>query len=53
MCDIRDPALLSQLLTVHTNVTVFHSAGIKHVYESVDQPICYFDKNMLGSCMLF
>lgn len=50
--DVRDGALLRQLLREHGIEAVMHFAGLKSVGESVAQPLEYFDNNVQGSLSL-
>lgn len=51
--DIRDAALLDKLFASHPISSVIHFAGLKAVGESVEQPMCYYDNNVVGSLKLF
>jgi len=50
--DIRDRALLDQLLAQHPVQAVMHFAGLKAVGESVAQPLRYYDNNVGGTINL-
>ncbi|MDO4997480.1 MAG: UDP-glucose 4-epimerase GalE [Neisseria sp.] len=50
--DIRDRALLRRIFAEHPIETVMHFAGLKAVGESVQQPIKYYDNNVVGSLIL-
>lgn len=50
--DIRDEKLLEKIFGQHTINSVIHFAGLKAVGESVDQPIKYFDNNIVGTLTL-
>jgi UDP-glucose 4-epimerase len=50
--DIRDRALLDQLLTQHSVQAVLHFAGLKAVGESVAQPLAYYSNNVGGTVNL-
>ena len=50
--DVRDGALLDQLLQRETIDAVIHFAGLKAVGESVAQPLAYYDANVQGSLSL-
>ncbi len=50
--DIRDRALLDNLLFQHHVSAVMHFAGIKAVGESVNDPILYYDNNLSGTITL-
>jgi UDP-glucose 4-epimerase len=50
--DIRDLALLDQLIAQHKVQAVMHFAGLKAVGESVAQPLRYYDNNVHGSQVL-
>lgn len=50
--DIRDGALMCQLLTDFAPDAVVHFAGLKAVGESVAQPLKYYDNNVHGTLML-
>lgn len=51
--DIRDGALLAGIFANYPISSVIHFAGLKAVGESVEQPIRYYDNNVLGSLRLF
>lgn len=50
--DIRDTALLTQVLREHKIEAVIHFAGLKAVGESVSQPIDYYANNVHGTISL-
>jgi UDP-glucose 4-epimerase len=50
--DIRDRALLDQLLAQHSVQAVLHFAGLKAVGESVAQPLAYYSNNVGGTVNL-
>lgn len=50
--DIRDRALLDQLLAQHQVQAVLHFAGLKAVGESVTQPMRYYENNVGGTVTL-
>jgi len=47
--DVRDTALLRELMPAHGVEAVMHFAGLKAVGESVRLPLDYFDNNVQGS----
>lgn len=51
--DIRDGALLDKLFATYSIASVIHFAGLKAVGESVEQPMRYYDNNVVGSLRLF
>lgn len=51
--DIRDRQLLAGLFAAHPLQAVIHFAGLKAVGESVEQPLRYYDNNVVGSLHLF
>lgn len=51
--DIRDGALLEKLFATYPIASVIHFAGLKAVGESVEQPMRYYDNNVVGSLRLF
>lgn len=51
--DIRDGGLLERLFASYPIASVIHFAGLKAVGESVDQPMRYYDNNVVGSLRLF
>ena len=51
--DIRDGESLKALFRDHPISAVIHFAGLKAVGESVEQPMRYYDNNVLGSLRLF
>jgi UDP-glucose 4-epimerase len=50
--DIRDRALLDNLLALHQMKAVLHFARLEAVGESVDQPLRYYDNNLAGTITL-
>ncbi|WP_165313805.1 UDP-glucose 4-epimerase GalE [Vibrio ziniensis] len=50
--DIRDKALMVELLTKHKIDAVIHFAGLKAVGESVQKPLEYYDNNVNGTLVL-
>jgi UDP-glucose 4-epimerase len=50
--DIRDRALLDQLLAQHSVQAVLHFAGLKAVGESVAHPLAYYSNNVGGTVNL-
>lgn len=50
--DIRDRVCLDQIFSEHTVSGVIHFAGLKAVGESVEQPLRYYDFNVLGTVRL-
>jgi len=50
--DVRDRAVLDQLLQTQPIAAAIHFAGLKSVGESVEQPLAYFDNNLSGSITL-
>ena len=50
--DVRDGALVQQLLAEHRVSAVVHFAGLKAVGESVRQPLRYYDNNVAGTVAL-
>ncbi len=51
--DVRDGALLDKLFATYPVTSVIHFAGLKAVGESVEQPMRYYDNNVVGSLRLF
>jgi UDP-glucose 4-epimerase len=51
--DIRDAALLAKVFAAYPIQSVIHFAGLKAVGESVEQPMRYYDNNVVGSLRLF
>ena len=49
---MRDTALLEETLGAYRIEAVTHFAGVKAVGESVEQPLAYFDNNVLGTLSL-
>ena len=50
--DIRDQAMLAELMRRHRVRAVMHFAGLKAVGESVEKPITYYDNNLGGTLAL-
>ncbi len=50
--DIRDKALMVELLAKHDIESVIHFAGLKAVGESVQKPLEYYDNNVNGTLVL-
>ena len=50
--DVRDTALLEKILRAHRIDAVLHFAGRKAVGESVEQPLDYYDNNVVGTLSL-
>ncbi len=50
--DIRDAALLDELLAAEKFDATMHFAGLKAVGESVDMPLEYYDNNVNGTVVL-
>lgn len=50
--DIRDQALLVELMKQHQIEAVVHFAGLKAVGESVQKPLEYYDNNVNGTLVL-
>lgn len=50
--DIRDQALIEAVLRTHGCTAVVHFAGLKAVGESVQDPLRYYDNNVLGTIRL-
>ncbi|MCV2217486.1 UDP-glucose 4-epimerase GalE [Thauera sp. Sel9] len=46
--DVRDAALLETVFRTHPVEAVIHFAAKKAVGESVEQPLAYYDNNLLG-----
>lgn len=51
--DIRDRDALKAVFAAHPIKSVIHFAGLKAVGESVEQPLSYYDNNVVGSLRLF
>jgi len=51
--DIRDRQKLDSVFSQHNFDGVIHFAGLKAVGESVEQPLLYYNNNVLGSLQLF
>ncbi len=50
--DVRDAAALGQALVSESVQAVIHFAGLKAVGESVEQPLRYYENNVLGTVTL-
>lgn len=50
--DVRDACLLAHLFSEHRFAAVLHFAGLKAVAESMQQPLQYYDNNVVGSVTL-
>ncbi|NYS32240.1 UDP-glucose 4-epimerase GalE [Streptococcus danieliae] len=51
--DVRDKGLLQQIFSQHPVTGVIHFAGFKAVAESTQQPLAYYDNNLVGLlCLL-
>ncbi len=50
--DIRDRALLKEVMLTHEVTAVIHFAGLKAVGESVQKPVAYYDNNVGGTLQL-
>ena len=50
--DVRDADCLARLFSEHNVDAVIHFAGLKAVGESVQQPIKYYDNNVVGTLKL-
>ena len=50
--DIRDEPLIERTLREQQCDAVIHFAGLKAVGESVEQPLKYYDNNVIGTCRL-
>ncbi|ENR11042.1 hypothetical protein C068_00923 [Brucella sp. UK38/05] len=50
--DIRDRALMEQVIKRHKCTAVIHFAGLKAVGESSEKPLLYYDCNVLGTLRL-
>jgi UDP-glucose 4-epimerase len=50
--DIRDRTLLSKIFASHQISGVIHFAGLKAVGESQNEPLKYYDNNVIGSITL-
>lgn len=53
MEDIRNAKRVAEILVKHNVEAVIHFAGLKAVGESVEQPLQYYNNNVLGSLALF
>jgi UDP-glucose 4-epimerase len=47
--DIRDQSAVEAILSRHSSDAVVHFAGLKAVGESVEQPLAYYDNNVVGT----
>ena len=50
--DIRDTQKLKEVFSSHTISSVIHFAGLKAVGQSVEQPLEYYDNNVVGTLRL-
>jgi len=50
--DVRDKACLISIFSQHDIDAVIHFAGLKAVGESVENPLYYYDNNVMGSLVL-
>jgi UDP-glucose 4-epimerase len=50
--DIRDTGFVKKILKAHDIEFVMHFAGLKSVFESVQDPVGYYDNNVGGSLSL-
>ena len=50
--DVRDKATLTTLFSDHQIDAVMHFAGLKAVSDSVNNPLAYYDNNVMGSITL-
>ncbi len=50
--DIRDKAALLKIFNTHSISSVIHFAGLKSLKESVDEPINYYDNNLIATINL-
>ena len=50
--DVRDKATLTTLFSDHQIDAVMHFAGLKAVSDSVNNPLAYYDNNVMGSIAL-
>jgi len=50
--DVRDEALVTDLLARHAFAATLHFAGLKSVGESVERPLEYYDNNVGGTQVL-
>lgn len=50
--DVRDGTLLRRLFSEQEIGAVLHFAGLKSVGESVQQPLAYYDNNVIGTLQL-
>lgn len=51
--DVRSVKRVAEILAAHGIEAVIHLAGLKAVSESVEQPLQYYNNNVLGSLALF
>ncbi|MQA38020.1 UDP-glucose 4-epimerase GalE [Rugamonas aquatica] len=51
--DVRDRSAVEAVFAAHRIEAVIHFAGLKAVGESVEQPLRYYDNNVVGSLVLF
>ena len=50
--DVRDEALLEQVLEQYRPACAIHFAGLKAVGESVEKPLAYYDNNLRSTLSL-
>jgi len=50
--DIRDKTALLKIFNTHSISSVIHFAGLKSLKESVDEPINYYDNNLIATINL-
>ena len=50
--DIRDTEKLKEVFSAHNMDSVIHFAGLKAVGQSVEQPLEYYDNNVVGTLRL-
>ena len=50
--DIRDKSALLEIFNKYSIDSVIHFAGLKSLKESVDNPITYYDNNLIGTINL-
>jgi UDP-glucose 4-epimerase len=50
--DVRDAALLDRVFAEHAISAVIHFAALKAVGESVEQPLAYYENNIVGTLRL-
>jgi UDP-glucose 4-epimerase len=50
--DIRDTTKLKEVFSSHSIDSIIHFAGLKAVGQSVEQPLEYYDNNVVGTLRL-